>query len=162
MAAPREAIFAALFTRLQGATGVKNATRTNVGWDKSPPSTMPALMLAKGKEKPSVATAGLPTKWELEALVVLWCSNAADPTAPPSTQLNTLISALESALEMQPGETAVSGAKFPASPTGAFNTTLGGLCTSCYIRGDVEVGEGTADVGSVAQALIPITIITTA
>jgi hypothetical protein len=160
MAAPREAIFAALFERLQtGVADIQTFSRLLLGFDEAAAADQPALYLVKGSEE-SITTKGMPLGWRLRADIVVFCRNDADPTAAPSIQLNAILTDIETALERKPGEVATSSL-FPNTPGSSnFGTTLGGLCSHCWIAGGIEVGEGT--IGSQAIAIVPVEILTSA
>lgn len=159
MAAQRETIFAALFARLQAnVTGIVTFSRKTTGFDDVPASMQPALFLVKGSETP-VQQQGFPLLWKLDATVIVFCRNDADPDAAPSIQLNEILTAIETALERQPAEGPNPAGRFPNSPGGSiFGTTLGGLCSHCWISSAIEVGEGA--IGEQAIAIIPIEIFT--
>jgi len=161
MAAQREAIFAALFARLQArVTGVKVFSRKLTSFDDVAAADQPAVFLVKGNEDPTPKQGFLPL-WKLHADIVVFCRNDASPDAPPSVQLNDLLTDIEAALERQPSEGPIADAPFPNTPGGSsFGTSLGGLCSHCWIAGTVEVGEGA--IGDQAIAIIPIEILTTA
>lgn len=162
MAVDREAIFDALFTRISTIPGIRTASRKFLPLDQVEPSAQPALFLAKGGETPKQRR-GLPTVWTLEATIYLYCRNDADPKAGPSVQLNRLLREIEGALEMSPEEFAALE-RNPAIPDDQFReiqanpqgTTLGGLCSHCWIAGTIETDEGT--LGDQAVAAIPIEI----
>ena len=159
MALDREAIFVALFARIQALTAWGFSSRTFQTWDDTPPSASPACFLAKDTEDPTTIV-GLPQSWRIRARVVVYALNeSAASGIAPSTQLNQLLTALEGALERKPIEGPAIGAPFPQNPGGA-GTTLGGLCYSCQIVGTVETFEGL--VGGNAVMVVPIEILATA
>lgn len=162
MALNREAIFAALFARLEAIDGLASSSRINLGWSEALAVEQPALFLTKGHEAQvqQQRNVGLPMLWKLSALITIFCRNTA-PKVAPSIQLNQLIQAVEKALELQPGEQPASGGMGPAHLPGQVYTTLGGLVTLCTISGEVIVWEGTAEgiVGTQAVASIPIELL---
>lgn len=170
MAAQRERIFEALFTRLsaiqsaaEGQVFFKYASRVFYGFDNVPSGLRPVLLLCKGDETGGVKTPGLPSGWLLRADVVIYIDPLATtietPAQSPDTLINEAITLVEAALEMQPDERAASLPPFVARPPGQFTTTLGGLCYSCQIDGTVQIIDGSAS-GTI-QILIPIAILTT-
>lgn len=153
----REALFAALFTRLSTAAGFTLFSRKMVDFDACVQGEQPALYLVKGDEQIVDPNPKLPTKWKLAAEVYIFCLNLADPNAGPSIQLNELITAVEGVLIRQPSEGFVPGQPF--AQTNDWWTSLNGLCSHCWISGPIIVGEGAA--GDQAVAVIPLEILVT-
>ncbi len=161
MAAQREAIFAAIFARLEALPGINYATRVFESWDDVAPEQSPAVMLRKGPETPANRMPGGPLAWNLSAMVVLYAKNDGSRDTAPSIQLNNLLDAIETAFQRTPIEGPAPGAMFASNPQGGtFGTTLGGLCASCHISGTVEAYDGI--VGGAAMAIVPLNILTTA
>lgn len=156
MAVNRNEIVDALFARLAAIPGLKTSSRRLLDFDSVDDSQMPALFLTVGEQQSSNQK-GLPTVWRIKCNVYLYVKN----TAPegPGAQLLDFITAVEAALEMQPGEATSPNARFANAPT-AQNTTLGGLASGCWISGSIESDEGA--LGDLAVAIIPIDILTVA
>jgi hypothetical protein len=158
MALNREAIFVALNARLSTVAGfTTGCSRLWSGYADTPPETQPALFLAAGDETAS-GDRRQPTVWTLRPKLVIYTRNDADPMAAPSTLQNTLITALEAALELTAGEAAQMG---PFANDGqAPHTTLGGLVSSCRIFGTVVKDEGLFQTQGIVE--VPLEIVTTA
>jgi hypothetical protein len=158
MALNREAIFVALNARLAAVAGFAGpCSRQWVSYADTPPEMQPALFLATGDEQAG-GDRRQPTVWTLRPKLVLYTRHDADPTAAPSTLQNQLITALEAAMEMTPGEAAQLG---PFANDGqAPHTTLGGLVSSCRIFGTIVKDEGLFQTQGIAE--IPLEIVTTA
>jgi hypothetical protein len=161
MALNREAIFAALFQRIEGVSAFKFTSRVFQSWDDTPPSASPAVFMVKGPERSNVRIQGAPPLLELTATVVIYAQNGIDPETPASTILNDVLDALDVALERTPIEGPAPGAMFPANAGGGgqWGTTLGGLVYGCQIEGSTEVFEGV--ISGWAQAIVPIQILVT-
>jgi hypothetical protein len=138
----REATFVALFAKLQKIAGVQTVSRA---W-RSPadvsPNEQPAIFLVQG---PQSATTGYRqpirwTGWRGEFAIYTHSESRAGILA--STQLNTLLDAVEAAV-------------FRPDIDGA--ATLGGLVSHLGIDGDVEIHEG--NLGVQAVAVIPFVIV---
>ncbi len=144
MFAQREAIHAALFNLLVGATGVNTppSSRRFKTWEQVDKVEMPALFTMQRQET-AVYRRGLPIKWELMVDVFLYVTGGNDPDAVLSTQINQMLDAIETALQPQ---------------NGADTQTMGGLVYHCSIEGAVEVFEGVLD--SLGVVIIPIKIVT--
>ncbi len=153
----REAIFAALFTRLQTIPGVKTFSRVLLSFEDACAADQPAIFLTKGDEENREPNRSLPAKWKLSADITLFCRNDADPHAGPSIQLNTLLSAIEGVLIRQPFEGFKPGQPF--AQTNDWWTSLDGLCSHCWISDRIIIGEGAN--GLQAVAVVPIEIYTT-
>jgi hypothetical protein len=140
----REAIFAALFARLQDklAGPVVYFTRRFEGWATT--QLQPALILESDKQIPS-SSPGQPTIWTLTAKVGIYAeAMAAD--ASPETALHALTQAVEAALLRDVSEArSIDGDD--------VETSLGGLVTSCQIAG-VETEQGVEG----GQGVVWITI----
>lgn len=153
----REALFVALFTRLQTITSptVRLFSRALVDFDAACAADQPALYLVKGPEQIVQPNRSMPPAWKLHAEIQLFCRNDADPNAAPSTQLNELLTAVEGALQRQPSEGFVNGQ--PYAQSNEWWTTLNGICSHVWITDGVIVGEGGA--AGQAVAIVPIEIL---
>jgi hypothetical protein len=163
MALNREQLFVALFTRLQTQLGstVKSYSRRWVSWDDEPPAMQPALLLLKGNETSKRGEAadirGAPKIWTISAEIWIYVKDDGTAEAVPSIQINQMIQAIEAGMEIQAGEQTSPFAQYIArrdAPPAA--TTLGGLCISCEIVGEVEIDEGTQSHTGVIR--IPVAI----
>lgn len=152
MALDREALYTALFARLQALPGFVTVSRRWRPWSEVSKEEQPALFLAQGNETPTQQK-GLPPAWRLDPTLYIYARNDADPEAIPGTTLNALLRTVEGALERQPVETD------PFGGPEEWATTLGGLCSYCRISGTVETDEGL--LGGQAVALVPLEILAT-
>lgn len=163
MALQREPIFEALFTRLQSATAgtVKYWTRRLEGWDTTAPPMEPALCLIKGGERPNYPANGVGAIWLLSAHILVYVRDDGSNESVIDPRFNAIMTAIEGALEMQPGETPSNGRPaFPPLAGAPASTTLGGLCAYCRISGDVEVYQGV--ISNSGFLKIPVEILATA
>jgi hypothetical protein len=139
----REQIFAALFARLQAASGFVTTSRTLRHWDNVAPEEQPAGFQMEGRQIAEGVSLRL-TKWTVHAEWYVY-AHAANTSGDVVALLNTLVDALVDALDPGPAYDA---------------QTLGGLVTSCRIHGDIETSEGR--LGKQAVAIIPLLIIANA
>lgn len=158
MALDREVIFAALFARLAAVDGFVYSSRIWKGFDDLESNVeQPALILIKGNETQVSPARGMPLAWKLSAVALIAARvTEADPTVAPSTTINELLTLVEAALERQPDEVPNAAAIFFQNPDMMQGTTLGGLCTSCRIEGDIVTDEGA--LGLQGYAAVPISI----
>jgi hypothetical protein len=138
----REAIYAALFALASGAAGFHTATRRIKEYSDVDQATQPALLQVELGENWN-ARIGLPPVVSLSARLFVYCESN-DPTAPVSTQMNTLLDAVTGALAP------------PIPPSGPFRQTLGGLVQHAGITGDITIAEG---LSGQSEAVIPIEIL---
>lgn len=153
MALDREAIYAAMFARLSGLAGFVTTSRRWKHWDDVMIPEQPALFLTQGNELPT-QDHGEPPVWKLQPTIYIYCRHDADPAAVPGQNLNTLIRAVEEALERTATET--TG---PYGGPNEWSTTLGGLCSYVKIDGQINTDEGI--LGDQAVAVIPLEILAT-
>jgi len=144
MNTPRETIYAALLTQLQGSLGgtFRTVSRHWIAPDQISPSDRPALYQVQKDEtaiKPTVN--GLPTKWITNIDLVMYTSGSTDPGIVPSTELNALLEAVETSMK---------------AITPGLNQSLGGKVVYCRIEGKIEVVENVQ--GAMALAVIPISL----
>jgi len=134
----REAIYSALFTKLQGSANYVTTSRRLLHWNDVQASQQPALFMAQRTE---VATTdrGIPTRWTMTVDVYVYART--DGGLAPGPIINPLLDAIENAL----APNAVENAQ-----------TLGGLVSWCRIEGAIETDEGT--LGDQLVAIIPITL----
>jgi hypothetical protein len=143
----REAIYAALYARLQSSLGATITTysRQVLDLDEMPATQQPALLSLATDDDPDYGQPdGLPPRWYLGALVVIYLRAQPDEAAGPETKLNGFIKAIETALLAVPGE------GVPLE----YATTLGGLVEWCRISGKIERHPGVR--GDQAAVLIPL------
>lgn len=142
----REAIFVALFDLLKAVPGITVAERRLRHWSDVQSAEQPYLCLAQGGQTAQQGdpAKGVPTKWTLEADIYLYALTTGGQT--PSTVLNPIVDAVESALQ-------------PQYPDIEKYQTLGGLVQHCWIEGNIDTDEGT--LGDQAVAVIPIKILVT-
>jgi hypothetical protein len=134
----REAIYQALFARVSTAADFATATRRVKEYAGVDQATQPAILQVELGEK--WAEPGVPPQpVVLRARLFIYCESN-DPTAPVSTQVNTLMDAVVAAL---------------APPDIEDRQTLGGLVYSASIVGDVTIAEGLSGQSEVS---IPIEI----
>jgi hypothetical protein len=143
----REAVTAALWTRVSEAPGVKTSGRRLRHFSEVTPSEMPAMFLGID-EGTADQNRGRKASWVLKFSVYIYCHEAS--SIGPSSALNTLIDAVDSALqitsaEFQPGQT--------FGPT-----TLGGLVSHAWVTG-VETDEGS--LGDLGVAICSIEVLAT-
>lgn len=139
----REAIYSALFARLQNAYEWATASRILEHWSDVPSIQQPAMFLTQVNEQ-AITQTRQPTRWMLSAKVYLYAHSQTQNGVPPSIILNNLLDAITNA--MKP-ENAVKEVQ-----------DLGGLVEYARIEGVIETDEGL--LGEQAVAIIPISILT--
>lgn len=139
----REAIYAALFTKLDYLQSVETKSRILAHWDDVSPNMQPALYMTCTSQIAEQRT-GFPAKYFLDAKIYIYAhrDTAGDV---PSTILNTILDEIDSILAPNPNPT--------------FKQTLDGLVEHCWVNGNIETDEGT--LGNQAVAIVPIRILTT-
>lgn len=136
----REPIIAALFAKLSAISGVNLSGRVLRHYNELHPSDQPALFLAP-RAQTATRKRGFPTVWTIDVSVYVYVKRAGNDTVP-DTQMNTILDAIEAAL----------------NPAGGVEVqTLGGLCDHAWIEGAIETDEGV--LGDQAIAIIPIRIL---
>lgn len=138
--ATREAVYAALFAKLQSLPGVVTVSRRLRNVQDVQPEEFPAAFQLQGQQDASYQ-GNTPAKFMWRADWLLYV-HVEDPASAPSTQLNTLIDAASALLN---------------PPPGSNKQTLGGLVEYCAIDGAIQVFEGV--LGDRAVAVLPITIV---
>lgn len=136
----REAIYSALFAKLQSSASFATASRRLRHWDDVPAAEQPAIFQAQKREQVSTVP-GQPPVWVLAVDVYLYARTGGGLNDSPATTLNPLLDALELALAPDP----ISNKQ-----------TLGGLVQHAWIDGSIETDEGV--LGEQAVAIVPITI----
>ena len=142
-----EAIYQALFERLQNIEGVVTASRRLRHFNHVQPEERPALFITQGNQL-ETPVKGLDAKIELEAAVYVYVFEA-DQALAPSTQLNQYIDKVREAIQ-------------PDYPEICEYQTLGGLVEHCWVDGTVEVYEAVENmIDGQGIAIIPIRILVT-
>ena len=136
----REAIFAALFTRVSAAAGFVTSSRTLRHWNDVKPGEQAALFQMEGRQS-AVSAYRTPTKWKLHAEIYLYVHQATSGQADVVVALNTLVDAVMTAL----------------APDYESVQTLGGIVADCRVQGEIETSEGR--LGPQAVAIIPLELI---
>lgn len=141
----REAIYSALFAKVQSIQGLVTISRKLAHWSDVPPSQQPALFCVQGNQSaiPGDPARGLPTKWTLSVDVYVYART--DGGQVPGTVMNPILDAIETALK-------------PDNPM-TRTQTLGGLVEHCWIEGDVQTDEGA--LGDQAVSIVPVRILVT-
>lgn len=140
--ATREAVFAALFARLQAIPGVLTTSRRMTLPSQIAPGDMPRLMLW---EQPELARhqTNTPEKRVWEAWAVIVFINA-DLAVPGATIINPMLEAIEAALAVD--------------DFGRNVCSLGGLVHYARIEGSVIKETGDTDTTGLGGAVVPIKI----
>lgn len=138
----REAIYAALFTRLSAIPGLKTTSRILKHWNDVPTEQRPALFTSQAGESPQTQT-GQATKWLLMVDVYVYVQT--DGTTPPGSVLNPILDAIE--------------AIFPLHPITGKHTLDAPGVEWARIEGQIQTDEGT--LGNQAVAIVPIHILAT-
>lgn len=146
---PREQIYSALFSILQGALlapagPFKTVSRRWQDPSQISPADRPALYQVQKDELAATAVNGLPLNWRTTVDLVLYSTGDTDPSAVPSSELNALLDATEAAIR-----SAVPG----------LAQSLGGIVSHCRIQGKIEIVENVQ--GAMAMAVVPVEIQTT-
>jgi hypothetical protein len=147
---PREQIYAALFATLQGALlspagPFKTVSRRWQDPSQTSPADRPSLYQVQKDEFVGTSVNGLPIHAKMTVDLVLYTAGDSEPNSVPSTELNSLLDAVEAAIR---------------SATPGLSQSLGGKVSHCRIEGKIEVIENV--LGSMALAVIPVEILTTA
>jgi len=140
MRAMREAVFAELFTRLQGVAGLITVSRRVKAVQDMQPEEMPAAFQIQGKQSMKFA-GSTPTVTDMDVTWAIY-TQTPDALTAPSIALNELTEAALAQLSPSPG---------------SDRQTLGGLVEYAAVDGDIEIFEGI--LGDRAVALIPIRIV---
>lgn len=140
----REPIYAALFAKLSNSANYVTKSRRLLHWTDVGPEDCPALFQAQGLETVAQLK-GQGKSWTFHVNVYVYVhtnSQQLASDASPSTLLNPLLDALETALAID---------DFSNNAC-----TLGGLCSRAWIDGNIETSEGT--LGDHEVAIVPISI----
>ncbi|MEY2668533.1 MAG: hypothetical protein RJA59_1171 [Pseudomonadota bacterium] len=143
----RETITAALWTRISGISGVRTAERRLRHFSEVSPSEMPAIFLGVDNATANQER-GRKASWDLKFSVYVYCHEAA--AIGPSSALNTIVDAIDAALQ-------ITSAEFKPGQT--FGpTTLGGLVSHAWMT-TVETDEGS--LGDLGVAVCSIEVLAT-
>jgi hypothetical protein len=137
----REAICAALFTKVSAAASFSYASRRFKHWQDVPLADQPALFLSQTQEVVTQSP-GYPPVSTLFYDVHLY-ARTASPDAVPGQILNPLIDAVVATL-MAPDNVMTN------------KLTLGGLAQHCWIEGFIKIDEGV--LGDQGVCIIPVAI----
>ena len=137
----REAIYSALYDKLNTIQGFRTVSRRFKLWSELQPEQMPACMMVQAGEV-GMQEGGTPTRWEMSVDILIYTFQA-DDTISPTPQLNSLLDAVE--------------ALFAPDDPASNRLTLGGLVTRAWLSGNVEIFEGVIANHSVAA--IPVRIL---
>ena len=150
MTFPREQIYSALFAVLQGALlspagPFKTVSRRWQDPSQVSPADRPSLYQVQKEELAGTGVNGLPLTARMTVDLVLYTAGDSEPNSVPSTELNTLLDAVEAAVR---------------SATPGIAQSLGGKVSHCRIQGKIEIVENVQ--GFMALAVVPVEILTTA
>ena len=135
----REPIYAALFAKLQGISGIVKSSRRLIHWSACNEEMQPAIFMAQGDQVAEMQGKGIPCKWELNVSIYIYVR--VNEGAAPAPILNPILDQIEAVLNGPKGMT----------------QTLGGLCDLCYIDGAIQTFEGT--LGEQEVAIVPVKIL---
>lgn len=138
----REAIYGALFAKLQGITGLNTVSRRLKHYDDVSPAEQPALFMTATSQHGS-QTKGLPSLYYLDSKVWIYV-HETDKSIAPATGLNNILDKIDAVLK-------------PAIP--GNKQTLGGLVDHCWVDGEIVTDEGS--LGDQAVAILTIKMQTT-
>jgi hypothetical protein len=146
----REQIYAALFSTLQSvlltpAGPFKTVSRRWQDPTQLSPADRPSLYQVQKDELVGTSVNGLPIHAKMTVDLVLYTAGDSEPNSVPSTELNSLLDAVEAAIR---------------NATPGLAQSLGGKVSHCRIEGKIEVIENV--LGSIALAVVPVEILTTA
>ena len=139
-AAAREAIYAALFARVEKLPRLVIASRKFRLWNKVSADDMPALFLVQGRQA-GTALRGMPTRWTLEVELAVYVHAKTCGTEHPAQALNAIVDDLEDALGPDNGDGAC---------------TLGGLVSSVTFTG-IESDQGA--LTDLAVAIVGLALV---
>jgi hypothetical protein len=147
---PREQIYSALFAALQGALlapvgPFRIVSRRWQDPSQLSPADRPALYQVQKDELIGTSMNGLPIHARLNVDLVLYTAGDSEFNSVPSTELNSLLDAVEAAIR---------------NATPGIAQSLGGKVSHCRIEGKIEVVENVQ--GAMALAVVPVEVLTTA
>lgn len=136
----REAVYAALFAKLQTVPGLKVCSRRLQNCQDMQPEDLPAAFQMQGNQSLKFSGANPANNtWKADWLLY---AHTSDLSIAPSTVLNGMVEASTAAL---------------APPPAFDKQTLGGLVEYAAIDGDIQIFEGV--LGDRAIAILPISIV---
>lgn len=138
----REAVFAALFAKLQAIPGLVTVSRVLKHWNDVAAEAQPALFQSQTYQRPTTRT-GEPTKWTLGADIYIYVRT--DDGQAPGTVLNPILDAVEAVFQLHP-------------VTGKHTLAVDGV-EWARIDGEIQTDEGT--LGHQAVAIVPVAILAT-
>jgi hypothetical protein len=142
MRTSREVIYGALFSRLSAISLLKLASRKLRHYDEVAEADSPALFMTERAES-LTREPHTPTRREYRVDVWVVVKRDTESDEVPTTELNAVLDAVESALE-------------PDKLT--HRQTLGGAVYHCRIDGEIEKDEGLLG-HTTAVAIVPIAIL---
>jgi hypothetical protein len=143
----REQVYSALFSTLQSALlspagPFKTVSRRWQDPSQISPADRPALYQVQKEELAGTSVNGLPINWKIGADLVLYTAGDSEPNSIPSSELNLLLDAVESALK---------------NSTLGIAQSLGGKVSHCRLQGKIEIVENV--LGSMALAVVPVEVL---
>ena len=147
---PREQIYSALFAALQSALQAPAGPFKTVSrrWQdpvQVSPADRPSLYQVQKDELVGTSVNGLPLRARMTVDLVLYTSGDSEPVSVPSTELNNLLDAVETAIR---------------NVTPGIAQSLGGKVSHCRLEGKIEIIENVQ--GTMALAVVPVEILTSA
>lgn len=136
----REAIYAALFAKLQAAALFKTSSRKLKHWSDVPAVDQPALFQAQHNET-AATVPGQPTVWTFQVDVYIYVNTQGNKSQSPSQYINPLVDSIIAALAPNPIDN---------------KCTLSGLVQHAWIEGSIQTDEGT--LGEQGVSIIPIVL----
>jgi len=144
MMSARGTYMGALFTVLSGIANFQTTGRRLVLPRNMSDVAKPALFMVEDDEEYAYAGEQL-QKVTLRADAWIYTASGLDPNATPSTELDTILDALDAA--MKPAGADIATQRF----------TLGGLVYHCRIQGRVFKDPG--DLSGLGLAIVPIALL---
>jgi hypothetical protein len=147
----REQIYSALLATLQSALLFPAGPFKTVGrrWQdpgQISPADRPALYQVQKDELARTSSVNsIPITWRIAVDLVLYTAGDSGPNVVPSTELNSLLDAVETAIK-----TAAPG----------LAQSLGGKVLPCRIEGKIEIVENVQ--GTMALAVVPVEMLVAA
>jgi len=139
----REAIYSALWAKLQSIDGFKSKSRRLQHWADVEKRAQPALFMAQTGEFAQTTT-GQPTRWTLKVSLYIYVHTTMNQ--PPGPIINPLLDAVCNTVnELHP-------------VTGRSLLGVDGV-EWCRVEGNIETDEGT--LVDQAVAIVPVTILAT-
>lgn len=139
----REPIYAALFAQVAAAAHFVTAGRKLRHWSDLTAAEQPALFMRQKLEEATITALGAPIVWKLVIELYVY-AHASDPYIAPTTVLNPLLDAVQSALA-------------PSPVTGMQDLGVPEMVQHASIAGKVEITEGV--LRDQAVAVIPVEIL---